>query len=70
MWGSFVSGGLLSLVLEGAALHQADPMHNLGILLDSGLLLVARRAFAQLLLKPTWHEARLAPLKSCHLLIV
>lgn len=52
--GSSVSGTLSSLELDGIALPQTDPVHNLGVLLDSRLLLeeqvaaMARRAFAQL----------------------
>lgn len=45
---------LSSLVLDGVALPQMNPVHNLGVLLESWFLLedpvpgVARRAFAQL----------------------
>ncbi|KAM6466454.1 uncharacterized protein PHA67_012250 [Liasis olivaceus] len=52
--GSSVSRSLPSLVLDGVALPQTDPVHNLGVLLDSRLLLkeqvavMAKRAFAQL----------------------
>lgn len=44
---------LSSLTVDGVALPQTDPVHNLGVLLDSQLLLkeqlavLARRAFAQ-----------------------
>lgn len=53
-WDPSVSGSLSSLVLDGVALFQIDPVHNLEALLDSQVLLevqvadMPRRAFAQL----------------------